>query len=145
MITVFAVFVCLSYAAFISHDPSDKVMRTAFGFIMLSAILSSVLSFSVDDTLLDANRDDMSDLANVTEEALEVSFLDGVRAAIADEFDIRASEILLIAEGFSADTLSAKVITVTLSGRAALADAGGIIDYLIENKLCGSAEIKLSL
>jgi hypothetical protein len=119
-------------------------MRTAFGIIMLAALLSSAFSFSPPIFLKEGEWEDTSEFAEASDKALEEAFVRGVALALIEEFDLLPEEVSVDAEKISRDTLSADVITVTLSGKAALADGRGIVEYLKANGLCAAAVIELS-
>lgn len=142
---IFLAFTVVSYASFISYGASDKALRLALGVIMLSAILSVICGISAADLSFSFDGEDMTDLSALGEEAVLEAFCGGVASAVANEFGLSRSDISVEAHSIGTDTLRAERITVTLYGRAALADSGAIRDYLIENGLCDVAAVKISL
>ena len=140
VITVFAVFVVVSYSSFIAYAPSDKTLRLALGVMMLSALVSFFSSFSFDLILPDTDADDFSELSELHNLTVEEAFADGVALAVADKFGFSRADISVDAVRVSED-LTAEEIRLTLRGKASLADTRGIRSYLIENGICDRAEI----
>ena len=142
---IFLAFTVIANASFISYGASDRALRLALGIMMLSAILSVICGISVPDLSFSVDGEDIADLSAVGEEAVREAFCKGVASAVANEFGLSASDISVEAHSLGTDTLRAEKITVTLHGRAALADIGGIRDYLTEMGLCDDAAVKISL
>lgn len=142
IVTVFALFVVVSYSSFIAYDSSDKSLRFALGIMMLSALISSLASFSVGEILPETNGEDSSELSELYSATAEQAFADGVELALVDKFALSRSDLSVEITELRADC-GAKEIKLTLSGRAAFADTGRIRDYLIENGLCDSVQIKI--
>lgn len=143
-IFVFLTFTVVSYASFISYGGTDKALRLALGVIMLSALLSAISHVSASDLSFPGEDLPPPDLSSVGEDAALEAFCEGVKSAVAEEFGLSVSDISVEASRLRKDAPRVSDIKITLYGRAALADTDGVRDYLIKNRLCDNATVKIS-
>ena len=77
-------------------------------------------------------------------EVARVAFEEGVARLVCESFSLSCDEVRVESTGFSFADMCAEKITITLSGRAALADRGAI-RRLVERHELGECEVRISV
>lgn len=139
--TIFLASATISLAGYVfASKKEEKVAKVALGIILVSAIISPLISLCRGLAELPEYSDSAKD--DVFEKTAEEAFCNGVELALAEHFSLEVEQITVLAEGFSAEKLRARTLTVYLGGSARLADYRAIIEFVVENNF-GECEVKL--
>lgn len=121
-ISAFILSALASLLSLVSYREGDRVFRAAVYTVILSMLISPIYEAIV-------SFDPLSDIGGagelVTEEfdgAIKGAYEDAARTLIADAIGRDASEVTVIAEGFSTTELGCERLTVTLLGGAIYSD-----------------------
>lgn len=121
-ISAFILSALASLLSLVSYREGDRVFRAAVYTVILSMLISPIYEAIV-------SFDPLSDIGGagelVTEEfdgAIKGAYEDAARTLIADAIGRDASEVTVIAEGFSTTEIGCERLTVTLLGSAIYSD-----------------------
>lgn len=121
---VLSVTVFLALALGMSHIRARGITSFAAGVLLICAILLPLVDifndFNVDSYLDDLLKNTEYD--NVTDDMIEEAFEKGVSEYIADEYGVDGELVLVMADGFDMESLTAQRIYVTLCKQAATLD-----------------------
>lgn len=112
-----------SLLSLVSYREGDRVFRAAVYTVILSMLISPIYEAIVSFDPLSDIRGGAGEL--VTEEfdgAIKGAYEDAARTLIADAIGRDASEVTVIAEGFSTTEIGCERLTVTLLGGAIYSD-----------------------
>ena len=126
-----------------SADASRLAVAIITVYVIVTPAMSALGELDIDglfDKIEVSGVEGEADYEKITEEA----FKQGIRKAVADEFDVDESSVEVLVSGFNFENMRAGQIKVILSGKAALGDYRGIENYLNELDIgdCG-VEIKI--
>lgn len=111
----------------VAHPALSREGEVAIGvlclFSLAAPIVAAIPSLS---SLPPMNQGAEVDVNGGYSEVLEEAFGEGAVRYIAEEYSLAASDISVSTEGFDPSSMRAESVTVTLRGRAVLADLGGI-------------------
>ncbi len=147
MASVFLLSALLSLLNHISYKSAlDGIKRFAFGLILITvsaapflSALSELGSFKLEILIPDMGETDGAD-----SEIYELAFANGIRDAVAEKFELKASEVRVLVSGFSEKEWRCEKIRIILSGSAAFADYHKIEDY-INKKEIGVCEAEIEI
>ena len=121
-ISAFILSALASLLSLVSYREGDRVFRAAVYTVILSMLISPIYEAIV-------SFDPLSDIGGagelVTEEfdgAIKGAYEDAARTLIADAIGRDASDVTVIAEGFSTTEIGCERLTVTLIGGAIYSD-----------------------
>ena len=121
-ISAFILSALASLLSLVSYREGDRVFRAAVYTVILSMLISPIYEAIV-------SFDPLSDIGGagelVTEEfdgAIKGAYEDAARTLIADAIGRDASDVTVIAEGFSTTEIGCERLTVTLLGGAIYSD-----------------------
>ena len=142
LVILFAVALC----SFIAYDPERaRASRTALGVILLaalSALLSDVALELKDITYSGSLEYEDAEGADFAEQSMSDALERGIRLAVAEKFSFSEENVFVECRGFDLETVSAERISITLSGRAALADIRAVREY-VEGEGLGDCEVRV--
>ena len=138
----------ISVALAVTYKESEKggvkcALAVILLYVTIVPIINAARDFDVGELEFcaeDFDFDDNFELSDFTAEA----FAHGVRLYVADQFGLDKEEVQVLASGFDEQTSRAEKITVTLGGKAALADARAIREMVEKNGL-GACEVKIEI
>ncbi|GEM_PF-5527676 len=138
-LSVFSLSFVLGLLSFLLEgNQLEGLTKRVFSVIFLS----SLLPFLIEGVTLFSEMPDFSlpsyesSLETVSKEALEA----GLGEALMEEFGMEKDEVRVMLVGFSTETMTAKSVTVFLSGAAVFLDQNGIRAYVNSQK-CGNCEV----
>ncbi len=143
--SLLAVVFVSAFSSLASYDQRvRKETRSALGIVLFASVISFLLSLggSIDvftEEQITVNYDTDASV----EGALLSGFNGGVADAVAQRFSLRTEDISVSSIGFSKENMRAEKITITLFGRAALADGASVEKYA-ESLDLGDVEVKIS-
>ena len=147
MTSVFAMSALLSVLSLLSYKSSlDSTRKLAFGLILLSVTATPAISAAAELSNIGAGEiiPEFELGEQGTEELYESAFAEGVAAAVCEKFELRASDVRVLVEGFSADEWRCDKIRIILSGGASFADTSGIERFI--NRLeIGECEAEIEI
>ncbi|MBQ9070867.1 MAG: hypothetical protein IJY23_05925 [Clostridia bacterium] len=132
---ILSMLALVAFSSFASYDAErERSSRFVFGIILLASLITPVID-SLSDYSLDFYEYESEKFDTVTDEVMEKSFCRGIKLAVVDEFSLSEGNVEVTCEEFDKNTVTAKTIRVTLSGRAAISDIPSIRRYVQDMEL----------
>ena len=142
MLSMVAIFMTVSLCSFASYKPTDKSVRLGLGIVLLAASISPLLSITEELFTFDTPKIPVSD--SHYSEYLEAAFESGVAKGIEERFGIGDTEMDVVAEGFSPDSVTAQRIYVYLGIGSARIDPERIENY-VNGMNIGKCEVMIRI
>ena len=135
---------CITVAVctFVALRPEDKCFRIAIGALLLSSVISPAISL-IKELSFSYELSFDEQYSDAYEQSAEEAFTLGIRTEISREFSIPNENILVVACGFSAQSMRAEVIKVTLLGKGAFSNAEKIKEH-VRGLGLGDCEVDIS-
>ena len=148
ILTLITVSAVISVALALTYKESEKSgLRCAFAVILLYVTLVPIINgarnFDVGELEIYADELDFEENFELSD-FTGAAFARGVALFVAEEFELDAKEVRAEASGFDPEAARAEKITLTLVGRAALADTRAIRETVEKNGL-GACEVKIEI
>ena len=132
-ITVLKLSLFVGVALNLAHPKQEKVIRLSLGIILLSAVTLPFVDIIADNGLnLDLILPDEGIDVEVSDDAIEEAFEDGIREYICSSYGLSSSDVKVMADGFDLSSMTASRLYVTLSGKGAYVDYRALADHLAE-------------
>ena len=136
-------FIALAVGA--SHPGMKKSTEFSAGLLFICIILLPLVDIIKDIDVRINTEDYLGNIeAEVTDDALELAFEEGIREYISGEYRVDRELITVMADGFDLECMRAEKIYVTLSGKAALVDYKRI-EKEVEKEFTKSGECEVSV
>ena len=136
-------FIALAVGA--SHPRMKKSTEFSAGLLLICIILLPLVNIIKDIDVRINTEDYLGNIeAEVTDDALELAFEEGIREYISGEYRVDRELITVMADGFDLECMRAEKIYVTLSGKAALVDYKRI-EKEVEKEFTKSGECEVSV
>ena len=150
LVSVIIVSSLVAISTYFSYGSSEgRTVKTAMSIIVLYTVAAPIVSVigEISDISLDLSVD-TEDFGSVGDteyaETAEAAFCEGVRAAIAERYNLNSNDVRVRVSGFDFEKMRAERITVIISGGAATSDHRAIAQYIAESGL-GECEVELSV
>ena len=140
--TVMAVTVVLGGVAY--KGRRDISMKVAFSVLITYTVLMPIAGGDSFDVKLPEIEIDPSIAVDEYRRVCEDAFCDGIGRMISEKYGLVREDILVRAEGFDFESMSAERVVVILCGRAAMADRYSIEKYVSDEGL-GRCEVEIRL
>lgn len=129
----------------ISHPRLKRSTNFGAGVLLICIIMLPLVDIIKDiDVKIDTDSYFESGDTELSDEALEVAFEEGIREYIAQEYRVDKELITVMADGFELESMRAERIYVTLTGKAATLDYKRIESDL-EKEFTKRGECEVSL
>ena len=122
---------CFAIFSIISYKLSDKGVRMGLAVVFLGAAVSPIFAFLGDVGSVDFEIPNIEG-ESAFEERLREAYEDGMEKGIAEVLMTDPDRVCCSVDGFNLKDVSAKRITVTLSGIAVVSDTDRLNDFLSE-------------
>lgn len=129
----------------IHGERTEGATRVAFSLILIGFLVAPI-GRAVRDLpdQLPPVFEDATDRMPMYERVGQDAFERGVSRAVAERFSLSEQEILVVAEGWDAQTMRASRVRITLTGRSVLADSRAVRDY-VERSGLGACEVNIEI
>lgn len=138
-----SVFIALAVG--ISHPRLKRSISFGAGVLIICVILLPLVDIIKDiDIKIDA-EDYLENIeTNLSDDALEMAFEEGIREYISGEYKVDKDLITVMADDFDLECMRAERIYITLVGRAAMLDYK-MIESVVEKEFTKEGECEVSL
>ena len=138
-----SVFIALAVG--ISHPRLKRSISFGAGVLIICAILLPLVDIIKDIDIKIDIEDYLENIeTNLSDDALEMAFEEGIREYISGEYKVDKDLITVMADGFDFECMRAERIYVTLVGRAAMLDYK-MIESVVEKEFNKEGECEVSL
>ena len=135
----------IALAAGISHPRLRKSTTFGAGVLLICIILLPLVDIIENIDMKIETGDYLGNIdLDLSDDALEGAFEDGIREYISEEYQVDKELITVMADGFDIECMRAGRIYVTLVGKAATLDYKRI-ESVIENEFTKDGECEVSL
>ena len=138
-----SVFIALAVG--ISHPRLKRPLSFGAGVLIICVILLPLVDIIKDIDIKIDTKDYLENIeTNLSDDALEMAFEEGIREYISGEYKVDKDLITVMADGFDLECMRAERIYVTLVGRAAMLDYK-MIESVVEKEFTKEGECEVSL
>lgn len=135
----------IALAVGISHTRLKRSTSFGAGVLLICVIMLPLVDIIKDiDVKIDTDGYFESGDTELSDEALEAAFEEGIREYLAQEYRVDKELITVMADGFELESMRAERIYVTLTGKAATLDYKRIESDL-EKEFTKGGECEVSL